>query len=214
MWERVKSSSPKFLYQTSDSANHHSAIIKLSQCNYKNQDFCQTLSLCNWESSFDEQASAESQLCQSFPLVQSCPEFVKQFVNTRTTFEKQYLHLICLEFFTCFFTDENQTDKFSTKILSYHHHHCIVTITIVFTVLGVVINIIVLSPSVPPTGLQILEKPTYVSEGKSRVVTCQVSFLNMLIIMMTMVMEDGLMLIDDTVVSGHMHFSDISTTVQ
>ena len=26
----------------------------------------------------------------------------------------------------------------------------------------------------PPTGLQILEKPTYVSEGKSRVVTCQV----------------------------------------
>ena len=77
MWERVKSSSPKFLYQTSDSANHHSAIIKLSQCNYKNQDFCQTLSLCNWESSFDEQASAESQLCQSFPLVQSCPEFVK-----------------------------------------------------------------------------------------------------------------------------------------
>ena len=83
MWERVKSSSPKFLYQTSDSANPHSAIIKvknqckLSQCNYKNQDFCQTLSLCNWESSFDEQASAESQLCQSFPLVQSCPEFVK-----------------------------------------------------------------------------------------------------------------------------------------
>ena len=77
MWERVKSSSPKFLYQTSDSANHHSAIIKISQCNYKNQDYCQTLSLCNWESSFDEQASAESQLCQSFPLVQSCPEFVK-----------------------------------------------------------------------------------------------------------------------------------------
>ena len=35
MWERVKSSSPKFLYQTSDSANHHSAIIKLLQCNYK-----------------------------------------------------------------------------------------------------------------------------------------------------------------------------------
>ena len=28
----------------------------------------------------------------------------------------------------------------------------------------------------PPTGLQILEKPTYVSEGKSRVVTCQVFF--------------------------------------
>ena len=27
--------------------------------------------------------------------------------------------------------------------------------------------------SVPPTGLQVLEKPTYVSEGKSRVVTCQ-----------------------------------------
>ena len=26
---------------------------------------------------------------------------------------------------------------------------------------------------VPPTGLQILEKPTYVSEGKARVVTCQ-----------------------------------------
>ena len=101
---------------------------------------------------------------------------------------------------------------------------CIVTITIVITVLGIVINIIVLSPSVPPTGLQILEKPTYVSEGKSRVVTCQVSFLNMLIIMMTMVMklttilmmvkkEDELMLIDDTVVSGHMYFFDISTTV-
>ena len=30
------------------------------------------------------------------------------------------------------------------------------------------------SITVPPTGLQILEKPTYVSEGKSRVVTCQV----------------------------------------
>ena len=29
MWERVKSSSPKFLYQTSDSANSHSAIIKI-----------------------------------------------------------------------------------------------------------------------------------------------------------------------------------------
>ena len=27
--------------------------------------------------------------------------------------------------------------------------------------------------SVPPTGLEILEKPTYVSEGKSRLVTCQ-----------------------------------------
>lgn len=27
--------------------------------------------------------------------------------------------------------------------------------------------------AVPPTGLEILEKPTYVSEGKSRVVTCQ-----------------------------------------
>ena len=26
---------------------------------------------------------------------------------------------------------------------------------------------------VPPTGLSILEKPTYVSEGKSRLVTCQ-----------------------------------------
>ena len=25
----------------------------------------------------------------------------------------------------------------------------------------------------PPTGLEILEKPTYVSEGKSRLVTCQ-----------------------------------------
>ena len=33
-----------------------------------------------------------------------------------------------------------------------------------------------LNISVPPTGLQILEKPTYVSEGKSRVVTCQVFF--------------------------------------
>ena len=76
----------------------------------------------------------------------------------------------------------------------------------------------------PPTGLQILEKPTYVSEGKSRVVTCQVSILNMCIKMMTMVMtlttilmmvkkEDELMLIDDTVVSGHMYFFDISTTV-
>ena len=33
MWERVKSSSPKFLYQTSDSANPHSAIIKVkNQC--------------------------------------------------------------------------------------------------------------------------------------------------------------------------------------
>ena len=29
------------------------------------------------------------------------------------------------------------------------------------------------SISVPPTGLEILEKPTYVSEGKSRMVTCQ-----------------------------------------
>ena len=28
--------------------------------------------------------------------------------------------------------------------------------------------------SVPPTGLEILEKPTYVSEGKARMVTCQV----------------------------------------
>ena len=25
----------------------------------------------------------------------------------------------------------------------------------------------------PPTGLEILEKPTYVSEGKARMVTCQ-----------------------------------------
>ena len=118
-----------------------------------------------------------------------------------------------------------KSDKqFSTSILSYHHHHRIVIITIVITVLGVVINIIVLSSSVPPTGLQILEKPTYVSEGKSRVVTCQVSFLNMLIVMMTIVMtltimlmmvkkEDGLMLIDDTFVSGHMYFFYISITV-
>eukprot|EP00090_Calanus_glacialis_P029736 TRINITY_DN4776_c0_g2_i1.p1 TRINITY_DN4776_c0_g2~~TRINITY_DN4776_c0_g2_i1.p1 ORF type:complete len:861 (-),score=112.71 TRINITY_DN4776_c0_g2_i1:337-2919(-) len=30
-----------------------------------------------------------------------------------------------------------------------------------------------ISLNLPPTGLQVLEKPTYVSEGKSRVVTCQ-----------------------------------------
>ena len=149
MWERVKSSSPKFLYQTSDSANPHSAIIKISQCNYEKSGFLSNFislqlgKLVWWTGICWIPIVPKLSACSILPWV--C-EIVCEYSNNVS--KTKYLHLICLKFLTLFlFTDENQTNNFPvfwvititiaflpllslllfwalSSISSFYHHQC------------------------------------------------------------------------------------------
>ena len=107
MWERVKSSSPKFLYQTSDSANPHSAIIKISQCNYEKSGFLSNFislqlgKLVWWTGICWIPIVPKLSACSILPWV--C-EIVCEYSNNVS--KTKYLQLICLEILTWFlFTD-------------------------------------------------------------------------------------------------------------
>ena len=68
--------------------------------------------------------------------------------------------------FVCQGSNTNSTPPVSREI-----HVSLYCKKLIFNVSNIDVNMPTVS--VPPTGLEILEKPTYVSEGKSRLVTCQ-----------------------------------------
>ena len=149
MWERVKSSSPKFLYQTSDSANPHSAIIKISQCNYEKSGFLsnfislQLEKLVWWTGICWIPIVPKLSACSILPWV--CEIVCEYSNNVSKTISSINLPRIP---YLVFFTDENQTNNFPqvfwvititiallsllslllfwalSSISSFYHHQC------------------------------------------------------------------------------------------